>query len=173
MGYTKIDLLGNRNVDILDKTKRLIQKNYGVSIDNIPFDDESVYKIFQEGTLTGVFQMDSKGMQKASKTIQPIDMNDITVLLALYRPGPMDQIPVYKKNKEIGNIDIFDENGRMMENVEELKEVLKDTYGIIVFQEQVNKIAHVWAGYSLAEADILRRAISKKKREVLEREGNA
>lgn len=170
LGFTKIDLLGNRNVDILEKTQEMIKRNHGVEISEIPVNDPMVYRIFEEGKLAGVFQMDSEGMQKASRLIQPNDLKEVATLLALYRPGPMEQIPTYAENKNLKNTVIQDAKGKELDGVEDLQEILIDTYGIIVFQEQINKIANVWAGYNLGEADVLRRAISDKDAKMMEQE---
>lgn len=159
LGYTKIDLLRNRNVDLIDKTIKLSKSEKK----SFSYNDDSVFDLYRKGQLTGVFQMDSTGMQKASKLIKPGSIDEIAVLLALFRPGPMKQIKLFAQKKEKNDYDIYDQRGKRMENVDDLKGILKNTYGIIVFQEQINKIVQKWAGYSLGEADLLRRAISKKK----------
>lgn len=167
LGFSKIDFLSSRNVDILEDVKQLVRKTKGIDIQEIPIDDEKTLELFRQGTLSGVFQMDGKGMKEASKTISPNSLKDIIALLALYRPGPMKEIPVYANNKANHILEIRDVRNEIIEGVEDILPVLEDTHGVIVYQEQINQIAQIWAGYKLGEADVLRRAISGKKADEL------
>lgn len=169
-GFTKVDFLGSRNVDIIADTLELIEKNHQMKIKEIPLNDEKTYRLYQKGKLIGTFQMDSPGMRQASKEIKPENLHDIMSVIALYRPGPMEMIPKYSSNKRENETSIYDENGGKINGVSGLEQILKDTFGIIIYQEQINQIAHQWANYKLGEADLLRRAISKKKKEILEKE---
>jgi len=156
LGLLKIDLLGLKNLTIIEDTLTRIYtvQNKKINIEELPLDDKKTYKIFRNSETTGVFQLESDGMKRYLKELKPSTFEDIVAMVALYRPGPMQFIPEYieRKNKK-----------KKTEYIHpKLKPVLKDTYGICIFQEQLMQIARVIAGFSLAEADILRKAIGKK-----------
>ncbi len=162
LGLLKIDFLGIRNLTIIHDVIQLIKKEEPkFSLNNIPLDDIKVYELLTNADTFGVFQLESSGMRNVLRKYEPKTFEDIIALLALFRPGPMDLIDDYIARK----------NGEPFTYLhKDLEPILKQTYGIIVYQEQIMKIANEFAGYSLAEADILRRAISKKNLEMLEKE---
>jgi DNA polymerase III subunit alpha len=162
MGLLKMDFLGLTTLTILDDTLKLIAQTQGqqITLDDIPLSDEQTYKrVFHSGLTSGVFQFESHGMRDVLRRYQPNTIGDLTALNALYRPGPIQG----------GMIDDFIDRKHGRKKVEyelpELKEVLEETLGVIVYQEQVMQIANRLAGYSLGEADLLRRAMGKKKPE--------
>lgn len=169
IGFPKIDVLALRNVDVWHETKQEVQKATGFDAENIPLNDPKTMELFQTGDLVGVFQMHSPSMRQASLTIQPQNLNDISAVSALNRPGPMEYIPNYATNKQNGQI-VIPGTDQNVAQLEDLRPILKNTHGILVYQEQIMRLANVWAGYKLGEADVLRRAVSKKKKEVLEKE---
>lgn len=169
LGFLKIDLLGLRNMDVVDETKKLIEQRYNRVIENIPLDDEKTLELYRKGELIGLFQVESDGMRQSSTLIQPSTINDIIALVALYRPGPKDEIEKYAKNKQNGQVVVMDTVGNVIEDAS-IRDVLKDTYGVLTYQEQVNQLAMIMGNYTISEADLLRRAISKKKKEVLDLE---
>ena len=154
-GLVKFDFLGLRTLTILQKAVELIQKR-GITIDllKIPFDDKATFKLLTKADTLGVFQFESAGMQDALRKLKPDCLEDLIALGALYRPGPMDNIPTYIARKH------GKEKPDYLHPL--LNEVLKETYGVIIYQEQVQKIAQVLAGYTLGAADLLRRAMGKK-----------
>lgn len=162
LGLLKMDFLGLKNLTNIAKTIELIRKDIPDFTLPKNENDYDTYKMMREGDLTGVFQLESAGMRKVIMQLKTSTFDDITHALALYRPGPMDIIPSFIRRK-------FNE-----EKVEyphkDLEPILKETYGMIVYQDQVMLIACKFAGYTLGRADILRRAVSKKKKEVLEQE---
>ena len=162
LGLLKMDLLGLKNLTNIAKTIELIRKDIPDFTLPKNENDYDTYKMMREGDLTGVFQLESAGMRKVIMQLKTSTFDDITHALALYRPGPMDIIPSFIRRK-------FNE-----EKVEyphkDLEPILKETYGMIVYQDQIMLIACKFAGYTLGRADILRRAVSKKKKEVLEQE---
>ena len=162
VGYTKIDFLGLKNVDIPNKTEKWIKVNHGIESITIPIDDVKTFELYQSGNLTGVFQMDSEGMQKTCRTVKPENIQELMDILALYRPGPMEEIKTYAKNKFNKLRSLVGTNNQELVGVEDLEPILEKTHGIIVYQEQIIMIASVWAGYTLGQADLLRQAISKK-----------
>jgi DNA polymerase-3 subunit alpha len=162
MGLLKMDFLGLTTLTILDDTVKLIAQTRGehLVLENIPLDNQETYeKVFHKGLTTGVFQFESHGMRDVLRRYQPSTIGDLTALNALYRPGPIQG----------GMIDYFIDRKHGRKKIEyelpELKEMLEDTWGVIVYQEQVMQIANRLAGYSLGEADVLRRAMGKKKPE--------
>ncbi|HYA25766.1 MAG TPA: DNA polymerase III subunit alpha [Terriglobales bacterium] len=162
MGLLKMDFLGLTTLTILDDTLKLIAQTQGqqITLDDIPLSDDETYKrVFHSGLTSGVFQFESHGMRDVLRRYQPSTIGDLTALNALYRPGPIQG----------GMIDDFIDRKHGRKKVEyelpELKEVLEETLGVIVYQEQVMQIANRLAGYSLGEADLLRRAMGKKKPE--------
>lgn len=163
LGFLKIDLLGLKNLTLIRNALASIAKNRGVTIDidHIPLDDAITFKLIQEGKTSGVFQLESDGLKEVLRKLKPDKFEDIIAVNALYRPGPLGS----------GMVDdyILRRHGEQEINYffDELKDVLQETYGVIVYQEQVMKIASVIGGYSLGEADILRRAMGKKKADVM------
>jgi len=155
-GFLKMDILGLTNLTTIDTCLKLIKKHRGLDLkyENIPFDDTRVYDLIASGKTMGIFQLESAGMLRAIRQIKPSNFNDIVAVLALFRPGPMENIPVYARRKQ------------RKEQIEYLndqfKAILDPTYGIIVYQEQIMQIVRLMAGFSYAEADMFRRAISKK-----------
>ena len=157
-GLIKFDFLGLRNLTVIDNAVKLIRQSHGVELDmrNLTLDDPDTYELLARGDTTGVFQLESPGMRDLVVRSKPENFNDITALVALYRPGPL----------ESGMVDDFikGKHGEIKINydVEQLRDILHETYGVILYQEQVMEIASVLANYSLGEADILRRAMGKK-----------
>jgi DNA polymerase-3 subunit alpha len=164
IGLLKMDFLGLRNLSILGEAISILEKQGEKKIDlsKIPIDDPQVYKLLSSGETTGVFQLESAGMRRVARTLKPNVFSDITAMVALYRPGPMDLIQDFINGKHYPD--------RVVYPHKDLEPVLKETYGILVYQEQALQIAHVMAGYSLGEADILRRAIGKKKKEIMDQQ---
>lgn len=170
LGLVKMDFLGLSNLTVISDTLKNIVANGKEPIDytKIPLDDKETYELLSRGDTLGVFQLDSDGMRSLLKMLKPDNFNDISALIALYRPGPMsmDSHTNYAKRK----------NGlQKIEPIhpeldEPLKQVLDETYGLIIYQEQVQSAARILAGYSLGKADVLRRAMGKKKPEVLAKE---
>src|SRR5579863_5715061 len=158
IGLLKMDFLGLTTLTVLDDTVRMIEQNRGVHIDlgTLPLDDEATYKLFARGEATAIFQFESHGMRDILRRYQPTRLEDLTALNALYRPGPIQG----------GMIDDFinRKHGKkkVTYDLPELKEILEETYGVILYQEQVMQIANRLPGFSLGEADILRRAMGKK-----------
>ena len=162
-GLVKFDLLGLKTLTVINKTlKRLKSKNINLQIETINLKDENVYNLLSTGETTGLFQLESTGMREAIKQMKPNRFDDIIALVALYRPGPMSNIPIYNdcKNK-IKKPDYIHPT---------LEKILEPTYGIIIYQEQVMQIAQTLAGFTAAEADILRRAMGKKKKAELDKQ---
>jgi len=154
-GLVKFDFLGLKTLSVLQKAVQLLAKRgVTVALDTLEWDDEGVYKLLQKGDTVGVFQLESEGMRRTLAAVRPSNFGDIIALVSLYRPGPMDNIPMFGARK----------NGR--EAIEYphplLEGILSETYGIFVYQEQVMQAAQVLAGYSLGGADMLRRAMGKK-----------
>lgn len=161
IGLMKMDFLGLRNLSILEEAIRVVKKNRNETVDlqHIPLDDHRVYDMISEGRTTGVFQMESPGMRRLARGLRPSTFSDITAMVALYRPGPMDLINDFIQGK-------LSPKGIKYPH-EDLVPVLKDTYGVLLYQEQCLQVANVMAGYSLGQADELRRAIGKKKIEIM------
>jgi DNA polymerase-3 subunit alpha len=154
-GLVKFDFLGLKTLSVLQKAVQMLaNRGIEVDLDRLSWDDEEVYKLLQRGETVGVFQLESEGMRRTLAAVKPSSFGDIVALVSLYRPGPMDNIPIFGARK----------NGREPIQYPHpmLEEVLKETYGIFVYQEQVMEAAKVLAGYSLGEADLLRRAMGKK-----------
>lgn len=164
IGLLKMDFLGLRNLTILDNTLRLVKRNRGteIELDGIPHGDTMAFEQLSRGDTTGIFQLESAGMRNVLREVRPTSLEDIIAILALYRPGPMEIIPQFAAAKS---------GKKPVEYLHpDLKPILEDTYGFILYQEQIMEIASRMAGYTLGEADVLRRAVSKKKREILEEE---
>ncbi|EFM10245.1 DNA polymerase III, alpha subunit, partial [Paenibacillus curdlanolyticus YK9] len=164
VGLLKMDFLGLRTLSIVERTLRWVKELYGRDIDfrTIADDDPLTYEMLGRGETTGIFQLESTGVRRVLKEMKPSVFEDIVSVLALYRPGPMEFIPKYIQGKH-GQVEVEYPHPS-------LEPILSDTYGIIVYQEQIMQIASAMAGFSLGEADLLRRAVSKKKREVLDEE---
>ncbi len=164
LGLLKIDFLGLRNLTSIDKIVKLIneKENSNLDIYKVPLDDEKTFELLRKVDVTGVFQLESRGMRSLISQMQMKEFEDIVTVLALFRPGPMENIPSYIKRR-------FNEE-QVAYPHKILEEVLKPTNGIIIYQEQIIKIASLFANYSLGEADILRRAVSKKDHDVLTKE---
>jgi len=164
VGLLKMDFLGLRTLSIVERTLQWVKELYGRDIDfrHIRDDDPLTYEMLGRGETTGIFQLESTGVRRVLKEMKPSAFEDIVSVLALYRPGPMEFIPKYIQGKH-GLIEVEYPHPS-------LEPILSDTYGIIVYQEQIMQIASAMAGFSLGEADLLRRAVSKKKREVLDEE---
>lgn len=164
LGLIKMDFLGIKNLSIIDGVIKDIERKTNKKLDfnKIPFDDPKIMKLFEEGQTSGIFQFESEGMKRFLKDLKPKNFIDLCNAIALFRPGPASNIPSFIKRKEgKEKIEYLDES---------LKDILKETYGIIIYQEQIMLIAQKFAGYTLSEADILRRAMSKKKYDVLKNE---
>jgi DNA polymerase-3 subunit alpha len=163
LGLLKMDFLGLRTLTLLENTIKIIKDTTGedIQLNKIPMDDRETYKLLQEGETVGVFQLESSGMRNLLRDMKPESFEDISSVLALYRPGPLGS----------GMVSDFVRRKRGEEPIEYphpiLEPILRDTYGVIVYQEQVMQIANVMAGFTLGEADLLRRAMGKKLPEVL------
>jgi DNA polymerase-3 subunit alpha len=166
IGLLKIDILGLRNLTILEKALEFIKQSNGVYIDlsEIPLDDKPVFKMIANGDTTGIFQFESAGMRRLARKLKPNKFTDLSAMVALYRPGPMQFIDEFIAGKINAS--------RIKYPHPDLKPVLAETYGIAVYQEQILHIANIMGGYSLGEADILRRAIGKKKKSIMTKEKN-
>ena len=164
LGLIKMDLLGLKNLTMIFNILNDINKdtNNHIEFKDINIDDKSAIKIFTEVTTSGIFQFESIGMKRFLEKLRPNSFDDVVAAIALFRPGPAQNIGSYIKRKNnLEKIDYIDKS---------LYEVLKPTYGIIIYQEQIMEIANIMAGYTYGEADVLRRAMSKKKKEILENE---
>ncbi len=164
LGLLKMDFLGLSNLTIMARAREIIERNRGVSIDleQIPLDDARTFELLASGETRGVFQLEGTGMRRYIKELKPTSFSDIAAMVALYRPGPMEQLPTFIKAKQ-GFVPIHYPHPT-------LEEILKETYGVIVYQEQVIFIARALAGYSLGQADIFRKAMGKKIPEVMKKE---
>lgn len=166
IGFLKIDLLGLKNLTLIDKTVQLIKKLYSITIfiDTLPMNDQKTFDLLSKGTTSGVFQLESDGLKDVLRKLKPSRFEDIIAVNALYRPGPLGS----------GMVDDFIERKNGRQKIQyifpELAQVLQETYGVIVYQEQVMKIASLIGGYSLGQADILRRAMGKKKAEEMQKQ---
>ncbi|WP_312046724.1 DNA polymerase III subunit alpha [Anaerotignum sp.] len=164
LGILKMDFLGLRTLTVIQNAVQEVERIHGIKIDidNIPDDDESVYQLISQGKTEGVFQLESAGMKQFMRELQPKRLEDLIAGISLYRPGPMDFIPKYVKGKN------------NPENIQythkSLEPILENTYGCIVYQEQVMQIVRDLAGYSLGRSDLVRRAMSKKKASVMAEE---
>ena len=161
MGLLKMDFLGLRNLDVIDDAVDIIERSKGVAIDigEIPLDDEKTYRMLAAGDSTGVFQFESEGMREAMRQVNPTELNDLIALVALYRPGAMAEIPRYARGKaDPTTVEYADPR---------LQEITEGTYGCLVYQEQLMEISKKLGGFSPAESDDLRKAIGKKKRDMM------
>ena len=164
LGLLKMDFLGLRTLTVIQDAARMIGKKlgYDFSIDTIDYDDAKVYEMIGQGKTEGVFQLESAGMKSFMKELKPTNLEDVIAGISLYRPGPMDFIPKYIKGKQ--------NQDSIQYTCPELEEILAPTYGCIVYQEQVMQIVMRLAGYTLGRSDLVRRAMSKKKGDVMARE---
>jgi DNA polymerase-3 subunit alpha len=164
IGLLKMDFLGLANLTILSKAREIIAESCGIDIDlhNIPLDDAKTFELLSQGETAGVFQLEGSGMRRHIKELKPSTFSDIAAMVALYRPGPMEQITRFIKAKH-GLEPIHYPHPA-------LSEILEETYGVIVYQEQVLFIVRTFAGYSLGQADIFRKAMGKKIAEVMKKE---
>ena len=161
LGLLKMDFLGLRNLSIIERTLKNIKRQTGedIVIESIPLDDKKTFELFQKGLTTGLFQFESSGMKRYLKELKPTELEDLIAMVALYRPGPIELIPSYIKRKH---------KKERIEYLHPLLEpILKNTYGIGVYQEQMMQIARDLAGYTLPQADTLRKAIGKKIKSLL------
>ena len=161
LGLLKMDFLGLRNLDVIEDALEIIEKTRGVciEIDRLPLDDEKTYKMLARGDSTGVFQFESPGMKEALRDIGPTEFEDLIAIVALYRPGPMQYIPTYARNKKDPASVVYDH--------EALRPILEPTHGVTIYQEQYMAIARRVGGFSPAQADDLRKAISKKNHQLM------
>ena len=162
LGLLKMDFLGLRTLTVIKDTKKMVKesKNIDIEFDN-EMNDPNVYKLWQEGRTCGIFQFESQGMTNFMQELKPDSLEDLIAGVSLYRPGPMDQIPRYVKGKQTGNYEYTHPS---------LEPILNVTYGCMVYQEQVMQIVRDLAGYSLGRADLVRRAMGKKKLDVMAKE---
>ena len=162
VGLTKFDFLGLKTLTVIRDALRFVREGRGIEVDlvNLPLDDRQTYELLMRGDTDGIFQLESSGMKDVLVRMKPDCIEDVIALIALYRPGPMDNIPEFIARKQ-GRTKIVYE-------APELEAILKETYGVIVYQEQVMQIAVAVGGYSLSEADTLRKVMSKKKTEEME-----
>ncbi|WDI31196.1 DNA polymerase III subunit alpha [Hyphococcus flavus] len=162
-GLVKFDFLGLKTLTVIDRAVALAGKRGAIlDMSKIPLDDKASFEMLGEGAATGVFQLESAGMRSTLRAMKPDTLEDIIALVSLYRPGPMENIPTYIERKQ-GN-----QKPDYLHPM--LEDVLKETYGVIIYQEQVMQIAQILSGYSLGEADLLRRAMGKKKKEEMDRQ---
>ncbi|MDC3233753.1 DNA polymerase III subunit alpha [Candidatus Pelagibacter sp.] len=162
-GLVKFDFLGLKTLTVINNTQKLVEKNHpNFKIETINYEDQKVFDLLSSGKTVGLFQLESSGMKDALINMKPNHLEDIIALVALYRPGPMSNIPIYNDCK----------HGKREPDYlhPKLEEILKPTYGVIIYQEQVMQIAQILSGFTAGEADILRRAMGKKKRAELEKQ---
>ncbi|HEX5776525.1 MAG TPA: DNA polymerase III subunit alpha, partial [Caulobacteraceae bacterium] len=162
-GLVKFDFLGLKTLTVLDRAvKHMAKRGAAISLDKLPLDDAASYELMASGQTVGVFQLESQGMRDTLRKMRPETVDEVTALISLYRPGPMENIDTFIDTKfERRPLDVLHPS---------LAAVLKETYGVIVYQEQVMQIAQILAGYSLGEADLLRRAMGKKKKEEMDQQ---
>jgi DNA polymerase III subunit alpha len=161
IGLLKMDFLGLRNLDVIEDAVEIIRRSRGIELEmgEIPMDDAKTFEMLSRGDGTGVFQLESEGMREAMKKVLPTEFDDIVALVSLYRPGAMSYIPAYAKGKRNPSSVTYPD--------ERLRPITEPTYGCVLYQEQLMEIAKQMAGFSPAEADDLRKAIGKKKRELM------
>ncbi|MEI7694555.1 MAG: DNA polymerase III subunit alpha [Chlorobium sp.] len=170
-GLLKIDYLGLETLAVIDETLKMIKRrhNLDIELEKVPMTDRKTFKIFQEGKMAGIFQFESSGMQSYMTRLQPTQIGDIIAMSALYRPGALNARIDERRNA----VDLFVDRKHGRESIDYmhpmLEGILKETYGVIVYQEQVMQISQVMGGFSLAKADNLRKAMGKKKPEIMEK----
>ena len=164
LGLLKMDFLGLRTLTVISNAVRQVEKNHGVHLDmdHIDYDDKQVLESIGTGKTEGIFQLESGGMKAFMKELKPENLEDVIAGISLYRPGPMDFIPKYLKGKNDRSSITYD--------CPQLEHILGPTYGCIVYQEQVMQIVRDLAGYTMGRSDLVRRAMSKKKASVMEKE---
>ena len=162
LGLLKMDFLGLRNLSFIKRIIKTIEENLEeqIVLSDLPFNDPATFEILGRGETSGVFQLESSGMRSVLRRLKPTEFEDIVAVNALYRPGPMENIPLYIRRKHGEEAVVYPHPA--------LENILKPTYGVLIYQEQIMQIASEMAGFSLGEADILRRAVGKKKKDVLE-----
>ena len=162
-GLLKMDFLGLKTLTLIKDTDKIVKAKYGIELDpdNFPIDNKKTFELFQRGETVGIFQYESPGMQKHLKDLKPTVFDDLIAMNALYRPGPMEYIPSFIKRKHGDEKIVYD--------LPEMEEFLKDTYGITVYQEQVMLLSQKIGDFSKGEADILRKAMGKKQKDVLDK----
>ncbi|WP_117161814.1 DNA polymerase III subunit alpha [Paraliobacillus sp. X-1268] len=162
VGLLKMDFLGLRNLTLIERIVRTVEQNEkrSIIVKDIPLNDRATFELLQRGGTNGVFQLESQGMQRVLKDLYPTEFEDIVAVNALYRPGPMEFIPTYVNRK----------HGKEPMNYAhpDLKAILEPTYGVLIYQEQIMQISNKMAGFTYGQADILRRAVSKKQKEQME-----
>jgi DNA polymerase-3 subunit alpha len=164
VGLLKVDFLGLRNLTIIEKALQFVEdfSHTKIDIHHVPLDDKKTYELISSGNTVGVFQLESGGMKRLAKDLAPNKISDISAMVALYRPGPMDLIPMFLEGKK---------NAKKIKYLHpDLKPILEETYGILVYQEQIMEVAHSLAGFKMSEADNLRMAMGKKKKELMKKE---
>lgn len=164
LGLLKIDFLGLSNLTIINNALRIIRKVYqkNITLTDIPKDDQLTYELLQRADTTGVFQLESSGMKRYLRELKPTQFDDIIAMVSLYRPGPMQEIPRFIEGKNHpASVHYLHKS---------LEPILKDTYGVMVYQEQIIKLLQLVAGYTPGEADLVRKAIGKKKRDIMKAE---
>ncbi len=166
LGLLKMDFLGLRNLTVIDQTVKLVRQTRGVDLDmnRIPLDDQATFDLITRGDVLGVFQLESSGMRDMLRQLKPSTIEDVMAAVALYRPGPMENIPAFIQAKH---------GGQPRYLHPDLEPILRDTYGVMIYQEQIMQVASTMAGFSLGQADILRRAVGKKKKEILDEQREA
>ncbi|MFL6555157.1 MAG: DNA polymerase III subunit alpha, partial [Bacillus sp. (in: firmicutes)] len=166
IGLLKMDFLGLRNLTLIDSILSSIYRKTGkkINISSIPLEDSLTFDLLAKGETTGIFQLESEGMRKVLIRLKPSRFEDIVAVNALYRPGPMENIPLFIDRKHGVEAVVYPHP--------DLQPILENTYGVIVYQEQIMQIASKMAGFSLGEADLLRRAVGKKKKDILDKERN-
>jgi DNA polymerase-3 subunit alpha len=162
-GLLKMDFLGLKTLTLIKDTVKIVKAKHGIELDpeNFPLDDEETYALFQRGETVGIFQYESPGMQKHMKHLKPTVFDDLIAMNALYRPGPMEYIPSFIRRKHGDEEIVYD--------LPEMEEYLKETYGITVYQEQVMLLSQKLADFTKGEADVLRKAMGKKQKAVLDK----
>ena len=162
-GLLKMDFLGLKTLTLIKNTVKIVKAKYGTILDpdNFPLDDKKTFELFQNGETVGIFQYESPGMQKHLKDLKPTVFDDLIAMNALYRPGPMEYIPSFIRRKHGDEKIVYD--------LPEMEEYLKDTYGITVYQEQVMLLSQKLGDFTKGEADILRKAMGKKQKDVLDK----
>ena len=162
-GLLKMDFLGLKTLTLIKNTVKIVKAKYGTILDpdNFPLDDKKTFELFQNGETVGIFQYESPGMQKHLKNLKPTVFDDLIAMNALYRPGPMEYIPSFIRRKHGDEKIVYD--------LPEMEEYLKDTYGITVYQEQVMLLSQKLGDFTKGEADILRKAMGKKQKDVLDK----
>ena len=162
-GLLKMDFLGLKTLTLIKDAVKYVEETHGIKLDpdNFPLDDEKTYSLFQKGETVGIFQYESQGMQKYMRDLKPTEFADLIAMAALYRPGPMDYIPLFVRRKHGEEEIVYD--------LEDCEEYLKETYGITVYQEQVMLLSQKIAGFTKGQADTLRKAMGKKDKATLDK----